>query len=497
VVAFACVIGVIFATSAIVYERLTVIETAKNTRVQTLMVLQTLQQALDAMVDQETGLRGYLLTENEKFLEPYQIGAVDFDVMLKRAKALTKDKPAQQDRIDELGELARKWHSTIAEREIALMGSAATREEARAVETYGAGKHQMDLIRAKISEIESSERDLLAQRDVAQAQAFTTAYTMTIVGGVMSLLVAALMGVLLMRSIAFPLGHITNALTAITKGDTDVDVPEVNRSDEIGVLAKTTQIFKDTMIERQKVQAEMARIGRLTTMGELAASIAHEINQPLAAIRTNADVGVRWLARAEPNLEEVKDAMSSIALDAERAGKTIENVRMLTTKSEIKFEHFDINTVIEEVLALTRSELKQHNIALHTELLQGDLVAYGDRVQLQQVLLNLVMNGIEAMEADTRSNKVLTVSTECIEPNRMVIAVKDSGVGIDRDAANHIFESFFTTKPNGMGMGLSICRSIIEAHGERLWASPNKPHGTIFQFTLTISPGEQLQSGTS
>jgi signal transduction histidine kinase len=121
-------------------------------------------------------------------------------------------------------------------------------------------------------------------------------------------------------------------------------------------------------------------------------------------------------------------------------------------------------------------------------------MAYGDRIQLQQVLLNLVMNGIEAMNADTDSHNVLTISSERIEPNRMVIAVKDTGVGIDPDNADHIFESFFTTKPNGMGMGLSICNSIIEAHGERLWASPNRPHGTILQFTLAISPGEQRQS---
>jgi C4-dicarboxylate-specific signal transduction histidine kinase len=248
------------------------------------------------------------------------------------------------------------------------------------------------------------------------------------------------------------------------------------------------------MIERQNAQAEMARIGRLTTMGELTASIAHEINQPLAAIRTNADVGLRWLARGEPNLEEVKEAMSCIALDAERAGKTIENVRTLTKKSEVKFEYLDVNTVIENVLALTRSELKQHNIALRTELLPRDLMVYGDRVQLQQVLLNLVMNGIEAMSADTRSHNVLTISSERIEPNRIVIAVKDTGVGIDPDDADRIFESFFTTKRHGMGMGLSICKSIIEAHGERLWTSPNTPHGTIFQFTLAISPGEQGQS---
>jgi C4-dicarboxylate-specific signal transduction histidine kinase len=494
VVAFACVIAVIFATSAIVYERLTVIEAAKNTRVHTLKVLQTLQQALDALVDQETGLRGYLLTGDEKFLQPYHVGAANFNVVIQRAKDLTKDNLAQQSRLDELSELARKWHSTVAEREITLMATPATREEARALETSGAGKNQMDLIRAKVDEIKSAESDLLAKRDVAQTQAFATAYTITILGGIMSLLVAALMGVLLMRSIAIPLGRITGALTAITSGDTNVEVPEVNRGDEIGVLAKTTQIFKDTMIERQNVQAEMARIGRLTTMGELAASIAHEINQPLAAIRTNADVGLRWLTRAEPNLEEVKEVMSSIALDAERAGKTIENVRRLTKKSEVKFEYFDINTVIEEVLALTRSELKQHNIAPCTELLPGDLMVYGDRLQLQQVLLNLVMNGIEAMSEDTDSHNVLTISSERIEPNRMVIAVKDTGAGIDPDDADRIFESFFTTKRHGMGMGLSICKSIIEAHGECLWTSPNTPHGTIFQFTLAISPGEQRQS---
>jgi len=496
-IAFACVIGVIFATSAIVYERLTVIEAAKNTRVHTLNVLQTVQQALDAIVDQETGLRGYLLTGNEKFLQPYRIGAANFDVMLERARDLSKDNTAQQSRLAELGELAENWHSAFAQKEISLMANPATRQEARALESSGDGKRQMDLIRAKVSEIVSAEGDLLAERDAAQTQAFATAYTITIAGGVLSLLVAALMGILLMRSIAIPLGRITGALTAITSGNTNVDVPEVNRGDEIGVLANATQVFKDTMIERQNVQAEMARISRLTTMGELSASIAHEVNQPLAAIRTNADVGLRWLARDEPNLEEIKEAISSIALDAERAAKTIDNVRRLTTKSNVKFEYFDINIVIDEILTLTRSELGQHGVTLRTELLPGNLMAYGDRIQLQQVLLNLIMNGVEAMDTDTSPNNVLTVSTEYVEPDHIVISVKDTGAGIDPDNADHIFESFFTTKANGMGMGLSICRSIVEAHGERLWASPNEPHGTVFRFTLAVRPMDKLQSESS
>jgi signal transduction histidine kinase len=488
-VAFAAVIAVILASSAIVYDRLRVIELAKNSRVHTTNILETLQQAMDAMVDQETGVRGYLIAGDEKFLQPYHTGSNAYTAAVQKAKDLTRDNPAQQSRLDELNELAKNWRA-IAEREIALMAKLETHEDARALESSTAGKTAMDLVRAKVGEIDGIERDLLAKRESVQNQAFATAYTMTIVGGVASLIIAMLMGVLLTRGIAVPIARMTNAMTSLAKGDATVDVPEVNRKDEIGAMARAAEIFKENMIERQRAQSELARVGRLTTMGELVASIAHEINQPLAAILANGEAGLRWLDREEPDLDEVRGAMSRITQDGRRAGTMIENLRALAKKSEPQFARLDINSAIQEILELIRSELIQHDVVLYTDLSTGARMVFGDRVQLQQVMLNLIMNGIEAMTAVTDRPKVLTISSERFEAGSVLVAVKDTGAGIDPAAADRIFESFFTTKPNGMGMGLSICRSIIEAHGERFWASPNTPHGAIFQFTLPADARE-------
>ena len=362
--AFAAVVVVIFASSAIVYDRLLVIEWAKDSRVHTADVLETLQHALDAMLDQETGVRGYLITGDEQFLEPYHRGGNAYTAAIQKIKDLTSDNPAQQSRLDELNELAKKWRSGFAERAIALMAKPETREDARALEGSTAGKTAMDLIRAKVDEIEGVERDLLAKRDAVQNQAFTTAYTMTILGGAASLIIATLMGVLLTRGIAVPITRMTSAMTTLAKGDTTVEVPGVGRSDEIGAMAASVQIFKDSMIEREKAQAELARVGRLTTMGELVASIAHEVNQPLTGIVTNGEACLRWLNRDEPDLDEARDAVSSIMQDGRRAAQVIENLRALARKSGPQLARLDINGAIQEILVLTRTELTQHNVAL-------------------------------------------------------------------------------------------------------------------------------------
>jgi signal transduction histidine kinase len=481
---FAAVVAVILVSSAIIYDRLRVIELAKNARVHTTDILETLQQAMDAMVDQETGVRGYLIAGVENFLEPYHKGSDAYSAAFEKVKDLTRDNPAQQKRLNELDELAKNWR-TIAEQEIALMAEPETRAAARGLESsMVGGKSAMDLVRGKVDEIGRVERDLLAKREAEQKQAFATAYTTTVLGGVASLIIATLMGVLLMRAIAVPITGMTRAMTALAKGDPTVDVPGVGRGDEIGAMATAAQIFKDNMIERQRAQAELARVGRLTTMGELVASIAHEVNQPLASILANGEAGLRWLNRDEPNLDEVRNAVSRITQDASRAGKMIENLRGLTKKSEPQFAMLDLNAAIQEILALTRTELTQHEVALRTDLSTRDRMVFGDRVQLQQVVVNLILNGIEAMSAVVDRPKVLTISSECVRPSGVLVAVKDTGQGIDPTTADRIFESFFTTKPNGIGMGLSICRSIIEAHGERFWASPNMPYGAIFQFTL-------------
>jgi signal transduction histidine kinase len=195
------------------------------------------------------------------------------------------------------------------------------------------------------------------------------------------------------------------------------------------------------------------------------------------------------------------DALSRINQDGRRAAQIIENLRALTKKSEPQFRRLDINGAIQEILALTRTELTQHNLVLHIDLSTGDRTVFGDRVQLQQVMLNLIINGIEAMSVVVDRPKVLTISSEPVETGDVLVAVKDTGAGIDPATADRIFESFFTTKPNGMGMGLSICRSIIEAHGGRFWASPNTPHGAVFQFTVPADgrepPAPRLATSSS
>ncbi|HEY2132523.1 MAG TPA: ATP-binding protein [Acetobacteraceae bacterium] len=240
--------------------------------------------------------------------------------------------------------------------------------------------------------------------------------------------------------------------------------------------------------ELRITQAELARVSRLTTMGELVASIAHEINQPLAAVAASGSACLRWLSRDQPDLGAAQDAVSRIVQDAHRAGDMIQSLRALTRKSGLQLTRLDINAAIQEVLALTRGELQRHDITLHTGLSADIPPILGDRVQLQQVLLNLIANGVEAMSGVTARLKTLAVIAEPAGPTGVLVAVEDTGAGLDPATADRIFDPFVTTKSDGMGMGLSICRSIIESHGGRLWVSPNVPHGTVFSFTL---PGEQ------
>jgi C4-dicarboxylate-specific signal transduction histidine kinase len=225
-------------------------------------------------------------------------------------------------------------------------------------------------------------------------------------------------------------------------------------------------------------------MARLTTMGELTASIAHEINQPLAAIVTQSDAALRWLNRDEPNLDEARDALSRIARDGVRAAEVIRGLRALARKSGPQLTRLDIDEVIREVLALAGGDFARHDIVLRTDLAAGDRPVMGDRVQLQQVLLNLIMNAVEAMRGVTERTRALTISSTVAEPDSALIAVEDTGAGLDPAVAQRIFEPFFTTKSDGLGMGLSICRSIVEGHGGRLWVSPRAPHGADVRFTV-------------
>jgi len=233
-----------------------------------------------------------------------------------------------------------------------------------------------------------------------------------------------------------------------------------------------------------KAQAELAHVTRVTTLGELSASIAHEVNQPLAAVVTNAEACVRWLDRGTPDLVEARGAAERIIKDGKRASEVIQRIRALSKKADPVKARLDVNNVINETIILVQREVFTHRVSLRTELAPGLPVVRGDRIQLQQVLINLVINGVEAMQPVTDRRRELVIRSRQHEAHQVLVTVKDCGVGFSTENAHKLFNAFFTTKSSGTGMGLSICRSIIEAHGGRLSASGNVGPGATFQFTL-------------
>jgi len=234
----------------------------------------------------------------------------------------------------------------------------------------------------------------------------------------------------------------------------------------------------------QKAQTELAHVTRVMTLGELTASIAHEVNQPLAAIVTNGNATLRWLGGAMPNLSEARQAVERIIKDSYRASEVISRIRTLVKKAPPRNDRVDLNEVIIEVFALAQSEARRNRVHLKRELKTDLPLVRGDRVQLQQVILNLIVNGLEAMGKNKDGARELIVSSDRDNEDKVIIAVSDSGEGLDAANLEHVFDAFFTTKPDGMGMGLAISRTIIEAHGGRLWATSNSPQGAVFQFTL-------------
>jgi len=234
----------------------------------------------------------------------------------------------------------------------------------------------------------------------------------------------------------------------------------------------------------QKVQTELAHVTRVMTVGELTASIAHEVNQPLAAIVTNGNACLRWLGGVKPNFLEARQAVERIIKDSYRASEVISRIRTLVKKAPPRNDRVDLNEVILEVLALAQNQARRSRVELKRELADNLPAVNGDRVQLQQVILNLVVNGMESIATSRNGERELSISTSKDESNNLVVAVRDSGHGLDAANLERVFDAFFTTKPEGMGMGLAISRTIIESHGGRLWATSNSPHGAVFQFTL-------------
>jgi signal transduction histidine kinase len=233
--------------------------------------------------------------------------------------------------------------------------------------------------------------------------------------------------------------------------------------------------------------SDLARVSRLTTIGEMTASIAHEINQPLGAIVTNGEAGLRWLANATPDLDEVRAALTRIVGNGHRAGDVIGRIRVMLKKDVGERVLLDLNELVEEVLIFVRGEIDEHGVVLQTQLQGGLPKIFADRIQLQQVMLNLVLNGIDAMTSVVDRERILTLRSERGDGSTVIFfSVEDAGKGIGTDIKERIFEAFFTTKSHGMGMGLSICRSIIGSHGGRLLVSAAQPYGTVFRVELPV-----------
>jgi PAS domain S-box-containing protein len=265
--------------------------------------------------------------------------------------------------------------------------------------------------------------------------------------------------------------------------------PVLNEAgDLVQFLGSSTDITERKQAEEElrQAQTDLAHVSRATTMGELTAALAHEVNQPIAAAVTDASTCLRWLARDQPDVEEARKAASRVVKDATRAAEIISRVRLLFKKSAPQREVVDVHEVIREMIVLLRSEATRYAISIQTELASDLPDVMGDRVQLQQVLMNLIMNGIEAMK-DVDGTRELMISSWRAEDGQVIIAVSDTGVGLpSQQQREQIFNAFFTTKPHGTGMGLRITRSIVESHGGRLWAADNSPRGASFHLSLPI-----------
>ncbi|SHH32015.1 ATP-binding protein [Bradyrhizobium erythrophlei] len=257
-------------------------------------------------------------------------------------------------------------------------------------------------------------------------------------------------------------------------------------STDIEDLRRAVEALRESEQTLRSAQAELAHANRVATMGQLTASIAHEVNQPLAGVVANAEACLRWLDRETPNLDAARRSVECIINDGNRASEVIRRVRALATKTETKQEPLDINRAISEVVPLVKRELINHKVSLRTELESALPAVLADRVQLHQVIINLVMNSIEAMQSVTDRPRELVIGSHQDETHRVLVTVTDSGVGISAENADRLFNAFFTTKSSGMGMGLSICRSIVEAHGGRMSGANNVGPGATFQCVLPV-----------
>jgi signal transduction histidine kinase len=316
-----------------------------------------------------------------------------------------------------------------------------------------------------------------------------------IIGGAIAIGLGLLgIALLVARSVTRPIGALIGAMQRVAAGNFETALPGLGRKDEIGRLAdgfnhmvsQLDAARKREAMDRSRaatMQAELTRVARLTTMGQLTAAMAHEINQPLAAIMASGDAGLRWLARTPPNFDEARAALNQIVTEGHRARDIVGGIRAVFRKGEVRRAPVNINELIEEVLLLMRAEIHNGRISVLAELFSDSPNVMGDRTQLQLVFRNLIMNAIEATGSVTDRERMLRVKSETV-PSGVRVTVTDSGTGIDQHNMDRIFDTFFTTKSHGMGMGLSICRSIVEAHGGKLSASRSHPYGSIFEVDL-------------
>jgi PAS domain S-box-containing protein len=266
--------------------------------------------------------------------------------------------------------------------------------------------------------------------------------------------------------------------------------PVLNPDGEVvEIVGSTVDITERKRAEQERerlrqLEADLAHINRVSVLGELAASIAHEVNQPISGVVSNASACLRWLGRDVPELEEAREAVRRIVRDGKRAGEVIARIRTLTRKAETPREKLDLNETTREVLTLVGDEAKRNRVIVRTEFADDLSPVSGDRVQLQQVLLNLVMNGMEAMSNIGERTRELVITTRNTDADQVQVTVEDSGIGLDPNTISKIFDPFYTTKAGGMGMGLSVSRSIVGSHGGRLWAAANDGPGTVFYITL-------------
>jgi PAS domain S-box-containing protein len=268
------------------------------------------------------------------------------------------------------------------------------------------------------------------------------------------------------------------------------EAKEQGESIFVGIIHDLTS-RKRSEAELEQARTELARVARVTTLGELTAAIAHEVNQPLTGLVNGGNACLQWLAREPPNLEAARQSVKRMMKAGNLAGEVISRIRSLVAKSPPQRDRLNINDTITEVIALIGGEVRRNRISLQTKLSNDVPLILGDRIQLQQVILNLILNAMEAMSGICGALKVLSISSVKDGSNGVLVAVRDSGVGLDRTALDRLFEAFYTTKTQGMGMGLAVSRTIIEAHGGRLWAMPNMPQGAIFQFRLPMH-GEEV-----